>query len=483
MKRTTVLILLVVLASVFSCKMVDQVAPGGSTIFLTAQPLEINANGVSTLTVTGTRATGAPLPDGTVIRFTVDNAGSVSPNPVETRDGVAVSQFYAASFSGTVKVTATSGSAGGGTGNSNAVSIVVGDARAVNILVSADPPTLPFGGGTSQIRAVVTDKNGNRLPGIGVQFSVTAGPGTLHSGGRIINTNQSGVALDTLSTTETSTVTVTALNNTAKGEVTVTVGTTPLTVTFQFSPTEPFVGDVVRFVDTTVDPGGTIRSWHWNFGDGTTGSGKTVSHTYRTVGTFNVILTVTDSFGNSFTGQNPVTVVKPSGIQCQFSISPDSPNVGQVVSFNGSESTSTNGNINSYKWDFGDASALGTGVITTHVYDAEATYLVTLSLKDSVGATASCSQPVSVGCPLVTFSALPDGKVTNVYNATIILTPSGNYTFEKTGGTLPPGLSLSNSGVLAGTPTTAGIYDFVVTATPIGGGCVVSNSYEVEIVP
>src|SRR5207302_1565898 len=34
-----------------------------------------------------------------------------------------------------------------------------------------------------------------------------------------------------------------------------------------------------------------------------------------------------------------------------------------------------------------------------------------------------------------------------------------------TTGTLPPGLSLSSSGALSGTPTTAGTYKFTVTAT------------------
>jgi Putative Ig domain len=39
----------------------------------------------------------------------------------------------------------------------------------------------------------------------------------------------------------------------------------------------------------------------------------------------------------------------------------------------------------------------------------------------------------------------------------------GSLTFSEIG-TLPPGLSLSTSGVLSGTPTTAGIYPFTVTA-------------------
>ena len=48
---------------------------------------------------------------------------------------------------------------------------------------------------------------------------------------------------------------------------------------------------------TSTDPDGTIASWAWDFGDGTTKSGETASHTYGTPGTYTVKLTVTDNAG------------------------------------------------------------------------------------------------------------------------------------------------------------------------------------------
>jgi hypothetical protein len=45
------------------------------------------------------------------------------------------------------------------------------------------------------------------------------------------------------------------------------------------------------------DPDGTITAWEWDFGDGTTGSGPVVVHSYVSPGTYFPILTVTDNYG------------------------------------------------------------------------------------------------------------------------------------------------------------------------------------------
>ena len=56
------------------------------------------------------------------------------------------------------------------------------------------------------------------------------------------------------------------------------------------------------------DPDGTIASYAWDFGDGTTGNGATTTHTYAAAGTYNVTLTVTDDDGATNTLTKPVTV-------------------------------------------------------------------------------------------------------------------------------------------------------------------------------
>ena len=59
-------------------------------------------------------------------------------------------------------------------------------------------------------------------------------------------------------------------------------------------------------------PDGTIVSYDWGFGDNTTGSGVTVSHTYTAVGIYDVELTVTDDRGAQSSDNTMVVVYDPA---------------------------------------------------------------------------------------------------------------------------------------------------------------------------
>jgi PKD repeat protein len=55
------------------------------------------------------------------------------------------------------------------------------------------------------------------------------------------------------------------------------------------------------------DPDGSVNSWLWDFGDGETGTGKTVTHAYAAAGSYAVKLTVTDDKGASGEANQGVT--------------------------------------------------------------------------------------------------------------------------------------------------------------------------------
>jgi PKD repeat protein len=60
------------------------------------------------------------------------------------------------------------------------------------------------------------------------------------------------------------------------------------------------------------DPDGSVSSYAWDFGDGSTGSGATPSHAYPVAGDYSVILTVTDNLGSA-TSVTHVVSVAPTG--------------------------------------------------------------------------------------------------------------------------------------------------------------------------
>ena len=67
---------------------------------------------------------------------------------------------------------------------------------------------------------------------------------------------------------------------------------------FTCSSENPVAAEEVTFdASESYDADGAIVSYEWNFGDGTTSSGRVVTHAYSTVGDYTVSLTVTDDDG------------------------------------------------------------------------------------------------------------------------------------------------------------------------------------------
>jgi hypothetical protein len=79
--------------------------------------------------------------------------------------------------------------------------------------------------------------------------------------------------------------------------------------------------------------------------------------------------------------------------------------------------------------------------------------------------------------------ALPAGQAGSQYNQTFTHTGgNGTVTFTPSDGALPNGLTLSTGGVLSGTPTAFGNFNFTVNATD-SGGCMGARAYTLTINP
>jgi len=142
------------------------------------------------------------------------------------------------------------------------------------------------------------------------------------------------------------------------------------------------------------DPGGTIVSFFWDFGDGTNATGVTTSHSYADDGTYTVTLTVTDDDGAVGSTQAAKTVLNRPPV-ASFTENATIALIGEVIHFNASASYDQDGSIVSYFWDFGDGTN-GTGVAVDHSYADNGTYIVTLTLTDDDGANASANATITV---------------------------------------------------------------------------------------
>jgi len=149
------------------------------------------------------------------------------------------------------------------------------------------------------------------------------------------------------------------------------------------------------FTNTSSDFDGSIATSAWTFGDGTTSSETSPSHTYATAGSYTIALTVTDDAGAAATSSQSVTLpnAPPSA---SFTVTC----IGLVCTFTNT-SSDADGGIAASAWELGDGNA-SNATSPSHSYAAAGTYTVQLTVTDDLGTSGSTSQDVTVSSP-------PDG--------------------------------------------------------------------------
>lgn len=192
------------------------------------------------------------------------------------------------------------------------------------------------------------------------------------------------------------------------------------TARFSFAPSAPSANSPVVFdgrlscvgladplaTNPCPETGGSIASYTWNFGDSTSATGATVTHTFDRQQTFNVTLTVMNDGNRSGSTTRPVQIGAGLLPTAAFVVSPTAPAVGQAVFVDASTSTPGGGHvITGFGWNWGDGTSTS-GVTSSHTYAAAGTYVIVLTVVDEEGQSISTTRNVSIGtgAPTASFS-------------------------------------------------------------------------------
>ncbi|MEZ5936397.1 MAG: PKD domain-containing protein [Alphaproteobacteria bacterium] len=135
------------------------------------------------------------------------------------------------------------------------------------------------------------------------------------------------------------------------------------------------------------DPDGELAAWVWDFGDGTSASGSTATHSYAEPGDYRVLLTVSDDSGSNCASASDVATVTVNSPPTAMAEGDASGFVGgahDVVQFDASRSSDADGGPLGYVWDLGDGLS-ATGETVRHGYLRAGSYRVTLTASDGTG--------------------------------------------------------------------------------------------------
>jgi PKD repeat protein len=301
---------------------------------------------------------------------------------------------------------------------------------ALSLTLTATPDTIVQDGESqSVIQVKAHGPDGRPLPGVTVQMSATSSDGAIRAvtfTAPTIVTDANGQAtLGMIAPPPPATVPVTPpiLFVTATPSGANFTGAVPRQVQVRLlapagTPLSNLLPDAVILADPrvanfnetitfdaslTTDEGqacGTRCQYIWEFGDNTVAvKGITASHVYPLPGNYIVTLTVTDDRGGVDTATVDIRIIGPTAPVANFTVTPSTLTVGATGTFNASTSTVGAGaTITQYAWDFGDggATVVTSSATTTKSYTTVGSKLVTLTITDSLGRTATRTSSVTV---------------------------------------------------------------------------------------
>ncbi len=151
--------------------------------------------------------------------------------------------------------------------------------------------------------------------------------------------------------------------------------------------------ETTTLTGSATDNDGTVIGYEWTLGSTTIATTTTIEVTVS-IGTTYYTLTATDDNGATNADTVAVTVIANQGPSANAGVD-QTINIGNSVSLEGSDSSDSDGIIESYSWNFGDENAT-TGAVVSHTYATVGSYTAKLIVTDNGGATDSDTVIITV---------------------------------------------------------------------------------------
>jgi probable HAF family extracellular repeat protein len=166
----------------------------------------------------------------------------------------------------------------------------------------------------------------------------------------------------------------------------------------------------------------------WDLGDGTQVSGDSVGHAYLSTGVKTAVCTATDD--SETEAVSSVTIEVYPALSLTTGASQLATLPGDPLDFSAAAAGGSGGL--QYSWVFGDGESAN-GASVSHIYADPGEYTATVTVRDSVGGTASRSIPVTVAYLVVTATAsattVTNGRESITFSATATGGSGGPYIF------------------------------------------------------
>ncbi len=193
------------------------------------------------------------------------------------------------------------------------------------------------------------------------------------------------------------------------------------------APSSGNVDQVLSFDGSnSSDAEGPIATYSWKFGDGSTSTQASPSHSYRSGGTFNVSLTVADSEGLTNTASTTINIGSVTNKPPTAVVNgPYSGSVNSAISFSSAGSSDPEGSALTYDWNFGDGGR-STQANPAHTFSSQGTKNITLIVKDSAGLSHTATTTANVGGVVTGIVAKHNGPYTGSVNKSVSFSSAGS---------------------------------------------------------